>query len=159
MAGNGARVGDVAPDFKLPGSDDSVFCLSEELRARPYMLLFYPSDFGMVCSLEMRAFMDMRQDLEAMGIEAVGISRNSVLTHKQWKESLGIGFRLLSDEDGAVCEMYAGLQDSGLLKGLPRRAVFIVDRRRSIRYAWVSKTEGLLPPFDEIGGSARSLDL
>lgn len=159
MAEEDVQVGKMTPDFELPDTEDQRYHLSEELRGHPVMLLFYPSDFGIVCSLEMRTFQGMCDEFKAKGVEVVGISRNSILTHKQWKESMDIRIRLLSDEDGSVCTKYAGLQDSGLLKGFPRRAVFIVDRRGVVRYAWVSHAEGLPPPFDEVREKIGSLDL
>lgn len=123
------------------------------------MLLFYPSDFGIVCSLEMKTFQGMQDEFQLKGILVVGISRNSIMTHMQWRESMDIRIRLLSDEDGSVCDMYAGLQEFGLLKGHPRRAVFIVDQDGVTRYIWISRAEGLSPPFEEVREQVRALDL
>jgi len=148
-----------APDFTLPDTDEGHFHLVEELGKGPIILLFYPSDFGIVCTLEMRTFQSRLEEFERKGVKVVGISRNSILTHKQWKESMDVRIRLLSDDDGAVCERYAGLQDSGLLKGHPRRAVIIVDRYARIQYVWISRAEGLFPPFDEVMEKVRELDL
>ena len=153
------QVGMPAPDFRLPDALGGDFHLSEELAAGAVMLLFYPSDFGIVCSLEMRTFQGMMDESEAKDVQVVGISRNSIMTHKQWKESMDLEIRLLTDEDGRVCEMYAGLQSFGLLKGFPRRAVFIVDREGIIRYVWISTAEGLTPPFEEVRERIRTLDL
>jgi peroxiredoxin len=159
MAERDLQEGVRAPDFTLPDADDGRFHLIDELANGPIVLLFYPSDFGIVCSLEMRTFQGMHDEFALKGVEIVGISCNSIRTHKQWKESMGIRIRLLSDEDGSVCEMYAGLQDSGLLKGHPRRAVLVLDRGGTIRYVWVSRAEGLSPPFDEVMEKVRELDL
>lgn len=159
MAEKDVQVGMMAPDFELPSDEGWMFHLDDERRASPILLLFYPSDFGIVCSLEMKTFLEMNDELAAKGLRLVGISRNSVQTHRQWKESLGIPFLLLGDDDGQVCLRYAGLQESGLLKGMPRRSAFIVDRERVIRYAWVSHIEGMPPKFEEIRGLLSSLDL
>ena len=159
MAEKDVQVGMPAPDFTIRDSEDGWFNLHEELKNHPFMLLFYPSDFGIVCSLEMRTFQDMHEKFEAKGIQVVGISRNSIMTHKQWKGSMDIRIRLLSDDDGSVCAKYAGLQESGLLKDHPRRAVFIVDRKGTIRYVWISRAEGLSPPFDEVMGKMMEMDL
>ncbi len=159
MAEKGVQLGTRAPDFELPDSEDSVFRLNDELKRGPIMLLFYPNDFGIVCSLEMRTFQGMCDDFKAKGLRLVGISRNSILTHKQWKESMDIRIRLLSDENGSVCLHYAGLQDSSLLKGMPRRAVFVLSQDGLVRYLWISHSEGLPPPFDEVREKVLSLDL
>ena len=159
MVDNDEWVGLPAPDFTLPDTEDGLFHLKRELALGPKILLFYPSDFGIICSLEMRTFQGMLGELASKGIEVVGISRNSIMTHKQWSESMHFQIRLLSDDDGEVCMRYAGLQDSGLLIGHPRRSVFILGRDGIVRYAWISKAEGLSPPFEEVREKARSLDL
>jgi peroxiredoxin Q/BCP len=159
MSEEDVQVGMPAPDFRLPDASDKDFHLSAELAAGAVMLLFYPSDFGIVCSLEMRTFQGMRDEFEAKGVQVVGISRNSIMTHKQWKESMDLQMRLLSDEDGEVCTMYAGLQNFGLLKGFPRRAVLIVDRKGIIRYVWIATAEGLAPPFEEVRERIRTEDI
>lgn len=159
MAEKQVQLGMRAPDFRLPDTEGGHFHLKDELAKGPTMLLFYPSDFGIVCSLEMKTFQGMQDEFELKGMMVVGISRNSIMTHMQWRESMNIRIRLLSDEDGSVCDMYAGLQEFGLLKGHPRRAVFIVDRDGVTRYVWISRAEGLSPPFEEVREQARSLDL
>ena len=159
MAEKDVQVGMRAPDFELAGDDGGVFHLDDERRRSPLILLFYPSDYGIVCSFQMKTFLEMDGEIARKGYRVVGISRNSVQTHLLWKERLGISFLLLADPDGEVCTMYAGLQESGLMKNMPRRAVFIVDREGIIRYAWVSHTEGMPPRFDEIRETIGSLEL
>jgi peroxiredoxin Q/BCP len=159
MAEENVQIGMLAPDFRLPDASGGDFHLSAELATGAVMLLFYPSDFGIVCSLEMRTFQGMQDEFDAKDVQVVGISRNSIITHKQWMESMGLKIRLLSDEDGKVCTMYAGLQTSGLLKGFPRRAVFIVDKEGVIRYVWISMAEGLTPSFEEVRERIRTEDL
>lgn len=158
MAEREVGVGSMAPDFELQGTDDSPFRLSRQLSLGPVMMMFYPNDFGIVCSLQMREFKAM-EELEAKGLRPVGISRNSILTHKQWKESMGIPFLLLTDPEGEVCERYAGLQTAGILKGLPRRAIFIVGRDGVVRYRWVSPAEGIPPPFEQIKTAVAGMEL
>ena len=152
-------MGMVAPDFELPEASEENIRLSDELRTNPVILLFYPNDFGVVCSLVMRTFMEHCPELRSQGIRVLGISRNSPYTHRAWKENLALPFRLLSDQDGTVSMKYGGLQEEGLLAGMCRRAVFIIDRRRVIRYAWVSHQEGIPPPFDDIFAALKNADL
>jgi peroxiredoxin len=159
MAEIDVQIGMLAPDFTLPDTEDGHFHLKDELANGPKILLFYPTDFGIVCSLEMRTFQGMRDEFDSREIGIIGISRNSIITHKQWMESMRFHIRLLSDEAGSVCERYAGLQDSGLLKGHPRRAIFILDRVGIIRYVWIARAEGLTPPFEEVMDKAKSLEL
>ncbi|MCU0860745.1 MAG: redoxin domain-containing protein [Methanomassiliicoccales archaeon] len=158
MAERDVGVGSMAPDFELQGTDDVPFRLSHQLSFGPVMLMFYPNDFGIVCSLQMREFKAM-EELKAKVLRPVGISRNSILTHKQWKESMAIPFLLLTDPEGEVCERYAGLQTSGLLKGMPRRSIFIIGRDGVVRYRWVSSAEGVPLPFEEIRSAVAGMEL
>lgn len=146
-----------APDFVLMEAMDHPVRLSEELRRGPVLLLFYPNDFGIVCTVEMRSIIDLLGRIQGKGVLVLGVSRNTTYTHRQFKESQGIPFPLLADAGGEVSQLYAGLQDSGLLAGRPKRAVFLVDSSRTILYAWVSKVEGLLPPFEEMMTSIMDL--
>ncbi|MCX6653296.1 MAG: redoxin domain-containing protein [Methanomassiliicoccales archaeon] len=150
MVGIDLAAGMRAPDFRLSEASEEPFQLHEELKNNPVLLLFYPNDFGIICSLEMRTVHSMCSEISAKGIRVVGVSRNSPYTHRQWKENLGIPFRLLADEDGSVSRQYAGLLEDGLLKGLTRRAVFLVDRDARVQYLWVSHEEALPPPFEKI---------
>lgn len=159
MSERGLSVGVQAPDFTLMEAAERPVHLEDELRKGPVLLLFYPNDFGVICSLEMRTVMEMLQELDAKGVGVLAISCNSPYTHRQWKENLGIPFPLLADNEGVVCQKYAGLQDSGLMQGRPKRAVFLLDRKGRIRYIWVAKAEGLLPPFDEMMEKVKTLDL
>ena len=153
------QVGMMAPDFELPEASEVNVRLAEELKASPILLLFYPNDFGVICSLVMRTFMEHCPELRSHGIRVLGISRNSPYTHRAWKENLGLPFRLLSDQDGVVTMQYGGLQEEGLLAGMCRRAVFIIDRKGVIRYAWVSHQEGVPPPFGEVFATLENADL
>ena len=159
MKDTGPEVGMEAPSFALLDAFESNVHLEEELAKGPVLLVFYPNDFGIICSIEMRMLNDILADLEGRGIGVLAISRNSAYTHRQWKESLGIPFRLLADTEGEVCMRYAGLQKSGLLQGRPRRALFLLDRHGIVRYRWVAEAEGFVPPMDEMREMAMTLDL
>jgi peroxiredoxin len=154
----GPKVGMEAPRFILVDASESNVDLEKELARGPMLLVFYPNDFGVICSVEMRMLNDILLDLESRGIGVLAISTNSTYTHRRWKESLGISFRLLADTEGAVSKRYAGLQESGILQGRPRRALFLLDRRGIIRYRWVAEAEGLLPPLDEMMAATLALN-
>jgi peroxiredoxin len=155
----GPSIGMKAPDFQLKDSFGATIHLEKELAQGPVLLVFYPNDFGVICSLEMRMLMDILDDLKGRKIGVLAISCNSAYTHRQWKESLGIPFPLLVDADGGVCMMFSGLQESGLLQGRPRRALFLLDRLGFIQYRWEAEAEGMLPPLEEMRQMALTTDL
>lgn len=159
MSEQDVQVGMRAPDFELFEASEERIRLYEELKRRPVLLLFYPSDFGIVCSLEMKTFTEMYTDIQNRGVSVLAVGRNSTYSHRQFKENLGIPFPLLSDLDGSVSNRYAGLLDIGVLDGMSRRAAFIIDRLGIVRYYWVSHYDGLLPPFDEIKERVLTLEL
>ena len=157
MSEQDIQVGRRAPDFRLREASEEAFHLYGELRQGPLLLLFYPNDFGIVCSLEMKEIESMLPFIISSGLRVVAVSRNSTYTHRQFKESLGLTFRLLADEEGEVSMRYAGLLADGLLKGMTRRAVFIVDSEGIIRYRWISREMAMLPPFDELSEAIKEL--
>ena len=150
MSEQDVQVGRKAPDFRLKEASENAFHLYGELSRGPLLLLFYPNDFGVVCSLEMKEIQAMLPSILSSGLKVVAVSRNSTYTHRQFKESLGLTFPVLADDEGEVSLIYAGLLEDGLLKGMTRRAVFIVDSEGMIRYCWISREMSTLPPFDEL---------
>jgi peroxiredoxin Q/BCP len=98
--------GDVAPDFELPDQDGVPRRLSDLLRDGPVALFFYPVASSGGCTAEMCAVRDVAADFTAVGARRVGISRDTVGAQKRFADTQGLDFPLLSDADGAVCELY-----------------------------------------------------
>ena len=155
MCEQDVQVGRKAPDFRLREASEKAFHLYGELRQGPLLLLFFPNDFGVVCSLEMKEIQSMLPSILSNGLRVVAVSRQSTYTHRQFKESLGLTFPVLADEEGEVSLRYAGLLDDGLLKGMTQRAVYIVDREGIIRYCWISHEMSVPPPFDDLEEAIR----
>ena len=99
---------------------------------------------------------DRRGDLEAVGVSAFGISRDSPWSHVAWRQALDLDFPLLSDWNGdAVCAFdvahtYRGLDD------VAERSAFLIDGEGVIRGAWRYERNELAD-FDELVAAARSL--
>jgi peroxiredoxin Q/BCP len=102
---NMPTVGTTAPDFTLPDSDGSMVTLSA-LRGHHVVLYFYPKDDTPGCTTEACSFRDSWHTLEQRGVPVLGISRDSVQSHKKFAEKYGLPFTLLSDEGGEVTEKY-----------------------------------------------------
>jgi peroxiredoxin len=143
--------GPPAPDFELPEASDRVVRLSEELRKGPVVLVFYPTDWGMVCTMEMKAFQQMQPELDRVGARIIGISVNSTTSHRSWKEQMGITWDLLSDHAGKVSSLYGILiPDGRFLEGHAHRSVFVIGQDGKVLYSWVAPEHSIQPNYDEL---------
>lgn len=134
---SGPDAGQRAPDFQLPwASKDSIGLVEDDFilrnfRGRTVVLAFYPADFTTGCTAEMKAFTDRYAELFGEGddVVVVGISADSLETHKRFAESLGLPFKLLSDPDQRVARLYGSKGDTR-----PRRTVYVIGRDGEVRY-------------------------
>ena len=133
----GTNVGDAAPDFALPDTDNKPWRLSEH-RDKVVALVFYPKDETPVCTKQMCSMRDNWSDYEASGAEVVAISVGTVAQHKQFAEHYNLPQTLLADEDGEVSKL---LNVKSLFGG-SQRAVIVVDKQGVIRYR-----KAVLPMF------------
>jgi thioredoxin-dependent peroxiredoxin len=117
------QVGDLAPDFSLEGTSGS-FRLSEH-RGERVVLLFYPGDNTPVCTRQFCSYRDEAAAFDALDATVVGISRQSVATHRDWTAKHGLTVPLLADPGGEVAKLYGAHR---LLRGTTR-AVVIVDEQ------------------------------
>lgn len=98
-------VGDVAPDFCLPDQDGVEVCLSS-LRGRWVVLYFYPRDNTPGCTREARDFSERLEEFERLGAVVLGVSKDSVESHRRFRERHGLRVTLLSDPEHRVIEAY-----------------------------------------------------
>jgi thioredoxin-dependent peroxiredoxin len=137
-------VGMAAPDFKLPDGDGKEWQLSAQ-RGKTVALLFYPGDETPVCTRQMCSLRDHWADYVATGAEVVGISTDSVDSHKSFAEHHNLPLRLLSDVGGKVAEAYGA---RSLIPGKVARSVFVIDPNGIITHADV-RPLGLFKPKDD----------
>jgi len=134
-------VGDLAPDFELPDDAGNMLRLSELCRERVVLLLFYPADFGMICSIQMGELRDLYEEFLAAGVMVLPLGTNSMRSHAAWKESMRLPFPLLADEDARVTrEWHMACDDDDLLRNRSCRGAFIIDRGRVVRFRWIPPT-------------------
>jgi peroxiredoxin Q/BCP len=134
---SGPDAGQRAPDFQLPwASKDSIGLVEDDFvlrnfRGRTVVLAFYPADFTTGCTAEMKAFTDRYAELfgEGEDVVVVGISADSLETHRRFAESLGVPFRLLSDPDQRVARLYGSKGDTR-----PRRTVYVIGPDGDVKY-------------------------
>ncbi|HEY3420039.1 MAG TPA: redoxin domain-containing protein [Methanomassiliicoccales archaeon] len=153
----GPPTGTKAPDFILPAGMDVSISLSELVRSKPALVLFYPSDFGMICSIEMKTFQNRLHQF-ALRCHLIGISTNTVRSHGDWSIGLGLQFPLLSDLDGRVSREWGLLiEDEGYMNGRAYRAAFLVDGKMIIRYRWVPEDPSYEPDYDALLAEVQRL--
>ena len=139
-----AQAGTTAPDFTLRDGEGAEWRLSEQ-RDKIVVLLFYPGDETPICTRQMCSVRDRWADYAATGAEVVGLSTNTVDSHKNFAEHHDLPLRLLADVDGQVAQAYGA---RSLIPGKVARSVFVIDRNGVIRYRDV-RPLGLFRPKDD----------
>jgi peroxiredoxin len=128
----------------LPDTQGSLWRLSDR-RGKVVVLLFYPGDETPICTRQMCSVRDRWEDYVATGAEVVGISTDSVQSHKAFAENHDLPLRLLSDADRKVADLYGA---NSLVPGKVARSVFVIDAGGIIRYRDV-RPLGLFRPKDD----------
>ena len=126
------KPGDTAPDFTLPATVGDKVTLSDYRGKKSVVLLFYPLDFSPVCSVETKQCAQMLPATGSAEVEVLGISVDSLWSHKAFAAQQGIAYPLLADFNprGAVAEKYGVyLAD----KGISARTAFIVGKDGKIK--------------------------
>ena len=133
-----------APDFTLKDGNGAEWRLSDH-RGQVVVLLFYPGDETPVCTRQMCSVRDRWEDYRETGAEVVGISSDSVESHKKFAEHHDLPLRLLSDPDREVAKKYGSIS---LIPGRVARSVFVIDAKGTLRYSDV-RPIGLFKPKDD----------
>jgi peroxiredoxin (alkyl hydroperoxide reductase subunit C) len=140
-----AIVGQPAPDFNMP-STKNMETLAENVTLSDYkgkwlILLFYPLDFTFVCPTELTAFSDRLDELQGIGAEVIGISTDSVHSHRAWiktpRDQNGVAdlqYPLASDVGGKLARQYNILVEE---EGIALRGLYIINPECVLQYAVV----------------------
>ena len=132
------KVGDKAPDFTLPSQMGDNVSLSEYFGKKSVVLYFYPKDESPGCTKEACTFRDNYEELTNLGAEVLGVSGQSVESHKSFASHYGLPFLLLSDVGNKVRELYGVQATMGIIPG---RVTFIIDKAGVVRHVFVSQTQ------------------
>ena len=147
-------VGQAAPDFTLKDQNQKEIKLSD-YRGKNVVLVFYPLDWSPVCTNEHACFVkDMRQ-FEQLDAQILGLSVDSVWSHKAFAEKMGVGYPLLADFQprGAVGDKF-GVYHAD--KGITGRAIAIVDKAGKL--AWLKNYDfGTVPDMGEVAQALAAL--
>jgi peroxiredoxin len=137
------EVGEKAPDFSLRNQDGEKVSLSD-YRGRKVMLVFYPGDFSPVCGDQFSIYQEVKPEIEAKGVELLGISVDSFFAHKAFQEKLGFDTTLLSDFEpkGEVARAYGSYVEKF---GFANRTLVLVNEEGVVAWTYESPNPGEFP--------------
>ncbi|MCL4329288.1 MAG: peroxiredoxin [Candidatus Thermoplasmatota archaeon] len=147
-----AKVGEMAPDFRLLNQETKHRSLSD-YRGKKTALLFFPGAFTGVCTKEMCTFRDSMSKLNAAKSNVVGISVDSPFTLAQFRKENNLNFELLSDGNRETSRKYGVLDEKFVgIEGLSasKRSVFILDEKGKILHEWISQDPKVEPDYDDV---------
>ena len=126
------------PDFELPSTGGTPFRLSEQA-GKTLVIYFYPKDSTPGCTTEAQQFRDLYPEFVAAGCVVVGVSRDSLRSHQNFKAKQELPFELLSDTDEALCTQFAVIKQKTMygkqVRGI-ERSTFVIDGERTLRREW-----------------------
>jgi peroxiredoxin Q/BCP len=130
FAANAPEVGSPAPDFTLPSQDGTPVRLTD-FRGKWVVLYFYPKDMTKGCTIEAHNFQRDQDQYAKRGAVVLGVSVDSVDSHKQFCTKEGLNFKLLADPDHKVVSEYGSLMNLGVT-AIASRHTFIIDPQGKI---------------------------
>jgi thioredoxin-dependent peroxiredoxin len=148
------KIGDKAPDFTLNDLDGDAWSLHKHA-GKTVVLLFYPGDDTPVCTKQLCSVRDNWSQYQATGAEVVGISTDSVGSHKSFADKYSLTLKLLSDEKGEVIEAY---NVKSWIPGRSARAVVVIDKNGKIAYHKVQSLSLFRPDDREILEAIKQAD-
>ncbi|MBX3281323.1 MAG: peroxiredoxin [Acidobacteria bacterium] len=146
------KVGETAPDFTLKDGDGNDWTLSEH-RGQTVVLLFYPGDNTPVCTRQLCSVRDHWGEYQLTGAEVVGISTDSVESHKDFAAEHDLPLRLLADTERSVSEAY-GMKS--WLPGRSARGVVVIDREGKVAYQKAQPLSIFRPADEDVLNAIRN---
>ena len=145
------QVGDKAPDFKLFSSELKEVALSD-FAGKKVVVHFFPLAFTGTCTTQLCTMRDSFGFYDGMNTAILGISIDSPFTLAKYKEVEAYQFPLLSDFNKEASQAYGAFYEEFVynLKGVAKRAAFVIDEKGMIAYAEVLDNAGDLPNFEAI---------
>lgn len=148
----GIHVDEQAPDFTLMDERDQEWRLFDK-RGLVVVMLFYPGDETPVCTKQMCSVRDRWSDYAASGAELVGISTDTVESHRKFSQNHELPMRLLADPDAKVTSLY-GVRS--WIPGRSARAVIVIDGNGIVRHRQVQPLSLFRPKDDQVLAAIRA---
>ena len=144
------EIGSTAPDFTLPDHERRSVTLSQ-FRGQPAVLAFFPAAFSSVCTKELCTFRDGLSQLGALRAQVLGISVDTFFALKAFHDQQALTFPLLSDFNKEVIRQYDVFKDEMVgLKGIAKRAVFVIDGAGVVRHREVLEDARNEPDYQKV---------
>jgi len=134
-------VGTGVPEFSLPDQHGEVFKLDSVIKKKNLVIYFYPKDDTPGCTKEACYFQDMFEAFREVDAEIIGISEQSVESHKAFAEKYRLTYTILSDKGNKVRKLFG--VPSGLFGLLPGRVTYVIDKTGKVIYTFNSQTKVL----------------
>ncbi len=132
-------IGEVVPDFSLAATSHKTLRLSDFHDKTHLVLYFYPKDSTPGCTTEGQDFSAAYSDFKALNTEIIGISRDSVKSHENFKTKQAFPFELASDSEEVVCRLFDVIKLKNMygkqVQGI-ERSTFVIDKQGILRYEW-----------------------
>jgi len=125
------KVGDKVPVFSAKDSNENDFESNSVVGIKPVVFYFYPKDNTPGCTAQACSFRDQYEDFKDLGAEVIGISSDSIASHKKFAKQYKLPFILLSDNDKKIRNLF-GVKPS-LLGLIPGRVTYVVDKEGVIQ--------------------------
>ena len=151
--------GEQAPDFALYNTEKQKVSL-EDQKGKNVLLLFFPLAFSSVCTAELCGVRDNIAAYNSANAVVFGISVDSHYALRKFREEQHLNFDLLSDFNKEVSTKYDAIHETfGMdMRGVSKRAAFLIDKAGIVRYAEVLENPGKVPDFDKINATLKNLD-
>jgi peroxiredoxin len=150
-------VGSPAPDFTLTDQDRVPVTLSQ-LKGRPVVLAFFPGAFSATCTDELCTLRDALGQFSRVNAHVLGISVDTFFALKAFRDQQGYPFPLLSDFNKEVIRLYGVFNEDMIgLKGIAKRAVFVLDADGVVRYREVLEDARNLPAYQQLYDAVAAL--
>jgi mycoredoxin-dependent peroxiredoxin len=149
-------VGQTAPDFTLKDQNQKEVKLSDFAGKKRVVLVFYPLDWSPTCTQEHVCFVNDMKNFDTLDAEVLGVSVDSVWSHKAYAEKMGIKYSLLADfhPKGAMSEKYGVYLGD---KGITGRSIIIIDKQGKI--AWAKNYDiPVVPDVKEVATALQAVN-
>lgn len=145
------QTGQAAPEFSLYDTEKKLISLSD-YKGKNVVILFFPFAFSSVCTAELCSVRDNIGIFNNVNATVLGISVDSLYTLAAFKKAQELNFSLLSDFNKEVSAIYGALYETFNLgmKGVSKRAAFVIDRDGKVVYEEVLENAGTQPDFEAI---------
>jgi len=133
------KIGDIVPRFSLPDQDGRVLDIGEYLGRKKLVIFFYPQDGSLNCTREACYFRDLTEVFDEAGAVVIGISGQSVESHKNFAEKNRLTYTLLSDSKNEVRKLFG--VPSKAFGFIPGRVTYVTDREGRVVFIFDSQTD------------------